>query len=132
MGYVGEQKRQYQREWMADRRARFFSDKVCARCGSRENLELDHIDPKQKVSHHIWSWSAERRAGELAKCQVLCRTHHLEKNQEQYFYCRRKPPPEHATKRMYRSGCRCELCCEAMRQYFRDRRSAVKRAKIVE
>ncbi len=35
----------YSRKWAADRRAAFFLDKECAWCGSRENLELDHIDP---------------------------------------------------------------------------------------
>lgn len=64
--------RNYQREWMRRRRAEFFADKVCAACGIDELLELDHVDPDVKVSHKIWSWSEERRAAEIAKCQVLC------------------------------------------------------------
>jgi len=42
------------------------------KCGSWKKLELDHIDPKTKESHKIWSWSEERRNKELKKCQVLC------------------------------------------------------------
>lgn len=64
--------RNYQREWMRRRRAEFFADKACAACGINESLELDHVDPDMKVSHKIWSWSEERRAAEIAKCQVLC------------------------------------------------------------
>ena len=48
--------RDYQRQWVARRRAEFFAGKACVRCGSQERLELDHIDPKLKVAHQIWSW----------------------------------------------------------------------------
>jgi 5-methylcytosine-specific restriction endonuclease McrA len=68
--------RAYQAAWMAKRRAGFFADKSCAACGSRERLELDHVDPSKKTSHSIWSWSPERREAEIAKCQVLCRPCH--------------------------------------------------------
>jgi hypothetical protein len=74
-----EYMREYQRIWIAARRAAFFAGKVCAKCGNSENLELDHIDPAVKVSAAIWSWSDERRAIELAKCQVLCHDCHLKK-----------------------------------------------------
>ncbi len=68
--------RRYKREWIAARRAEFFKDKSCAVCGSTDDLELDHIDPTTKVTHNIWSYRAEIRQAELAKCQVLCRVHH--------------------------------------------------------
>lgn len=71
--------RTYQREWRAQRRADWFADKACAVCGSTDRLELDHIDPSQKVSSALWSWAEERRLAELAKCQVLCHDHHVEK-----------------------------------------------------
>jgi hypothetical protein len=76
---------EYQREWYARRRMAWFADKVCIHCGSKDRLELDHIDPVLKVSHNIWSWSLLRREAELAKCQVLCHDCHLKKtssNQE--------------------------------------------------
>ncbi|MEM1416560.1 MAG: HNH endonuclease [Myxococcota bacterium] len=68
---------------MADRRARFFAGKSCVKCGSVERLELDHIDPAQKVTHSIWSWSQARREAEIAKCQVLCRRCHKRKTRDQ-------------------------------------------------
>lgn len=41
---------------------------------------MDHIDPKEKVSHRIWSWSWERIAIETAKCVVRCTPCHREKS----------------------------------------------------
>lgn len=72
------QKRKYQREWIADRRAEYFKGKCCVQCGYDDlvGLELDHINRKEKVSHKIWSWSKVRREAELAKCQVLCNLCH--------------------------------------------------------
>ena len=74
-----EYMQKYQREWIARRRAEWFKDKKCAKCGSTDRLEIDHIDPKTKVSHAVWSWAKERRDAELAKCQVLCYEHHKQK-----------------------------------------------------
>jgi hypothetical protein len=74
-----EYMRDYQKKWIARRRAEWFKDKKCVKCGSTDRLEIDHIDPKTKVSHTVWSWAKTRREAELAKCQVLCYEHHLEK-----------------------------------------------------
>ncbi len=71
--------RNYQREWRAARRARYASGQSCARCGSTERLEIDHIDPLLKVSNAIWSWSIPRLEEELAKCQWLCNSCHKAK-----------------------------------------------------
>lgn len=72
--------RQYQREWVARRRAKWFADKTCVDCGGAADLELDHIDPTQKVSHRIWSWSWERIEAEAAKCVVRCTDCHERKS----------------------------------------------------
>ena len=74
-----EKQKQYQREWVAKRKSDFFLNKFCIKCGAKENLELDHIDPSKKLSHRIWSWSEQRRLDEIAKCQILCETCHGEK-----------------------------------------------------
>ena len=80
MGYKDpDRQREYARKWVAKRRSDFFADKSCVVCGSTEELELDHVDPRLKVSHSIWSWRRERREAEIAKCQILCRKHHVEK-----------------------------------------------------
>jgi len=104
------QQQKYQREWCAKRRASYLADKSCAICGTTQSLEVDHVDPGQKVSHRIWSWSAERRSAELAKCQILCTQHHKEKTRAQ------RPIPEHGTLSRYKSkihGCKCDACRKA-------------------
>lgn len=71
------------RLWRLRQRAAWFADKVCAHCGSREELELDHIDPALKVSHKIFGWAPARRDAELAKCQPLCHRCHKVKTKAQ-------------------------------------------------
>jgi len=73
-----EEQREYQRKWIAKRRAEYFSDKCCAECSSNKELELHHIDPTKKIAHNIWSWSKEKREKEISKCKVLCRWCHID------------------------------------------------------
>lgn len=107
MGYKDpEQRREYARRWIATRRATWLAGKSCAVCGSVERLEIDHVDPSQKLDHRVWSWRLERRDAELAKCQVLCEPHHMEKTIRQ-----RGEHVQHGTAVMYRwRGCRCDDC----------------------
>lgn len=83
-----EAKKEYQRKWVAKRRANFFADKKCEaeNCNRTDKLTLDHINPKTKVSHSIWSWSEKRIAEEVSKCQVLCEDHHKEKTRKNGDY----------------------------------------------
>lgn len=78
------QKNAYQRKWRAANRRRWIESQggKCALCPETEYhlLQVDHIDRAQKVDHRVWSWSAVRRTVELAKCQVLCYFHHVEKS----------------------------------------------------
>jgi hypothetical protein len=74
------QQAEYQRLWVQRRREEWFEGKVCVDCGTGDDLQLDHVDPRKKVDHRIWSWSERRRAVELAKCVARCRPHHLEKS----------------------------------------------------
>lgn len=101
-----EAQREYQRQWVAKRRAEFFADKSCVLCGSTDRLELDHIDPSAKVSHRIWSWSEARRSAEIEKCQVLCYDHHKEKSSRD-----RADRVVHGTATMYTfKKCKCPEC----------------------
>jgi 5-methylcytosine-specific restriction endonuclease McrA len=98
-----ERQLEYQRLWMKQRREDYFKVKHCKECGSGENLELHHIDPRIKEDHKIWSWSEGRREKELLKCIVLCRDCH-----------KKEHAPVHGTVSMYnRRGCRCDFCKEA-------------------
>jgi hypothetical protein len=71
--------RQYQREWLARRRATWLTDKRCHDCGSSDGLEIDHVDPDEKVEHRVWSWRADRRLAELDKTVPRCRDCHRRK-----------------------------------------------------
>lgn len=72
-----------QLRYRSERRAAWFAEHGPCKCGSWNKLELDHIDPKQKVDHKIWSWAENRRNVELAKCQVLCHKCHKAKSNKE-------------------------------------------------
>lgn len=77
MGYKNpDAQREYQRRWMADRRADALRGQSCAYCAATADLHFHHFDPENKVDHKVWSWSPGRRDAELAKCIVLCRGCH--------------------------------------------------------
>lgn len=108
MSYTGDQKREYSRLWIKERRRLFFSDKFCSLCGSFYSLELHHNDPKKKVSHKIFSWSKERRNEEIRKCSIVCRLCH-----EAISICERRSSigMDHGSRWMYKTKkCRCFLC----------------------
>jgi 5-methylcytosine-specific restriction endonuclease McrA len=106
-----EKQKAYQRERAARLRAEWIAaNGPCARCGSDEDPEVDHVDPSTKVTHVVWTWSRVRREAELAKCQVLCRRCHVEKTTAQ-----REPRWQHGLTG-YRYGCKCEVCRQANRE----------------
>ena len=106
-----EEQREYQRQWVANKRKKYLAmfGGRCAVCRSTLELEFDHCDPNEKISHRIWGWSHERIMGELAKCQLLCKVCHLEKTGLDYAAER-----QHGTNTMYtRWKCRCQPCRDA-------------------
>lgn len=102
-----EYMRKYQLEWMRKRRAQWFNENgPCRFCGSWEDLELDHINPEQKITHLVWSMAKERREAELAKCRPLCHVCHQKRHGA--------GGQQHGTTGMYRKhGCRCQPCVSA-------------------
>ncbi len=101
---------------MNRRRQSYFHDKQCAVCGSKERLELDHIDRSQKSSHRIWSLAKEKRDAEIAKCQVLCHDCHWKKTYKDMNYGN----PTHGKSSTYKEyKCRCQPCCDAFRELGR-------------
>lgn len=101
----------------------------CKICGSLENLELDHINPKTKTMEitKIWSCSMTRFLAEVRKCQTLCKEHHLMKSRLNGDFGgghNRIDEYGHGTGHMYdKQKCRCSICREWKRKY---------RAKLVD
>ena len=97
----------YQNQRLKRRRIQWLVDNgPCVECGSWEELEVDHKDRSTKVDHKVWSWSQQRRDEELAKCQVLCKTCHRNKTNNEL----RRPITHGASNGYKKHGCRCELC----------------------
>ncbi len=74
------EQRKYQRNWRAARRSVWMEmHGPCNKCGSHEDLEVDHVDPTTKSMPIGSIWSRVDRGEELEKCQVLCKACHLTK-----------------------------------------------------
>lgn len=54
----------------------------CVVCGTTENLEFDHVERSTKIAAITDMISApiEKFLAEVAKCQLLCHYHHVEKS----------------------------------------------------
>lgn len=119
MPYANKEKaREYQREWLRQRRKDMLTGKSCVRCGTFDDLEFDHIDPTTKdpklrnSSGIVWSWSKVRLMKELAKCQVLCGTCHQAKTNVD-----RGQGLVHGSRNGYDYyRCRCQPCTTASTQ----------------
>lgn len=84
MTLYGDARREYNRQWRTKRRQGWIDENgPCQKCGSTENLEVDHIDRKTKriSPTYLWSLSLTNpvRIEELLKCQVLCESCHQTK-----------------------------------------------------
>lgn len=88
----------------------------CARCGTTDQLEVDHINPADKTHNiaKVWSYSKEKFWAEIAKCQVLCTECHKNKTREDRGEC------PHGMHRYQRHGCRCDTCVTITREYHRE------------
>ena len=99
----------------------------CSICGTDKNLEINHINPKEKtynigkIQDGVW----EKILEELKKCELLCKDHHKEVTKQQYKKGLMPPPwnkntaiKNHGTTRKYsEDGCRCNDCVKAKKLY---------------
>lgn len=128
MGYVGDEKRAYQNNWMAAKR-NFYIEKmggVCVECGSTEKLEFDHIDRSTKTMNprELWSRREEVIIEELSKCQLLCHDCHKKKTIAERIAARNLQHGEYGMYKFYK--CRCEPCKGANAAYNRELRARKK------
>lgn len=86
----------------------------CAKCGSKQNLEFDHLSPEDKefkISKYI-DLSDDNLVLEVKKCQLLCKKCHHQKTLDKQEY---NPVAPHGTILRYkRDKCRCNKCKQAM------------------
>ena len=95
-------------------------------CGSREKLEVDHVDRASKTVNPSRLWSLAEgnplRVSELAKCQVLCRSCHKAKTRSEFAH--EFPHGRYVTYNKH--GCRCDECRLASRDNRRRQREKSK------
>lgn len=107
--------KEYMREYMLKRYYARIDDAKkrlggkCAKCGAKEKLQFDHIDPITKLDtiSNLWNYTKERLDAELSKCQLLCCACHEEKTLNDLGRVSAKNT--HGTLSSYRY-CRCDLC----------------------
>lgn len=100
----------------------------CVRCGSTENLEIDHKNPEEKsfnISDMI-TYPKEILLPELNKCQILCNECHKGKTLEDFGMVSAKIT--HGTLSSYRY-CHCKLCKDAKAAWTREYRKTYLRNK---
>lgn len=98
----------------------------CVKCGSTEDLEFDHVDPATK-SFTItagWTRKLDLFMAELAKCQLLCQPHHLEKTKQEKGV-------EHGGGVWGKNKCPCDLCRLKRNEYLRNWKRK-RRAEVTE
>ena len=98
----------------------------CIKCGSTDDLNFDHKDPKERtfrLTGDALDKAWKKVLEEWGKCQLLCRECHLEKTRDNKE--NNNPPPnkgiskwgevlpEHGCEAAYAHGCRCAECCKA-------------------
>ncbi len=108
-----QKRRNYNSEWISNRRMVFFKNKSCIKCGEKDitKLVLHHRDPDTKESHKIWSWSKKRQDEEILKCDTLCKKCHIELHATELR--------KHGTRSRYVAGCRCDACRSKMAECSR-------------
>lgn len=107
---------------------------VCIKCGADADLELDHVDPNNKVftiSTFVDHVSDLVLKSEIVKCQLMCKSCHRIKSIRERGHV---PLSEqvHGTPSMYRHGrCRCLTCKEANNKRHREYKLKTGRVKYI-
>ena len=101
----------------------------CVKCGSNQELDIDHIDPATKqftLSGNNLNKKWDIVWAEAKKCQLLCKKHHKIKTSVE---SKKRRPPKHGTEWMYKKyKCRCTLCVEGfalIRKTYPSRKSKI-------
>ena len=115
-----EQTKRYKRRYQAIKYKRIMSlikellGGKCVACGATEQLEIDHINMAEKEFDmtKAMTYSRKKVLEEMAKCQLLCKSCHLEKTK------RDNPKTvDHGGGLTGKRNCRCELCAPLKNKY---------------
>lgn len=123
-----QERAQYMRERRKNIRLKILEQlgNKCSICGSSFDLEVNHVDRKQKVNSisRMYDYPWEVISEEIKKCNLLCKACHVSYTAKQWANGEIQPPNkgvrrqyEHGTLGMYNNrGCRCEECKIAKRK----------------
>ncbi len=119
--YTKQQRADYMRARYHRKRAEYIAmlGGACSVCGSKKELELDHVDRTKKsfcVSTGISNKPKAVMIEELKKCQVLCAQHHMEKTLRDRGQSSARGT--HGTLSSYRY-CKCDLCRAAKAAWYK-------------
>ena len=133
VGYSKEKAKEYMKIYYLEKKQELFEylGNKCAKCGSTESLEIDHIDwrTKEFTVSKLWSTKDKNRLFlELEKCQLLCTDCHKTKTREDIAEIHTKPPKHGTMYAWMKRGCRCDLCLESQRNWY-DKRNSDRRVK---
>jgi hypothetical protein len=83
----------------------------CAKCGSDDKLEFDHVNSSVRNGRigPMFGYSWDKSKAELALCQLLCFECHIAKTTLEMG----KSPASHGRVTMCQKGCRCPDCRRA-------------------
>jgi hypothetical protein len=101
----------------------------CARCGTTERIEIDHINPKDKsfgIGAYWGKYSLPEALEELKKCQALCHNCHKSKSDEESrvrMLSKYSDGFRHGTFYAWLTKkCQCVICCTARNEFNSNRR----------
>jgi hypothetical protein len=96
----------------------------CVQCGSKERLEIDHIDPSTKTINLGTDWYNKGWWEEvLTLCQLLCRSCHLKKSAAESSVRMLAKGFTHGTFYGWmKTKCQCDTCLAAKATYNIKRR----------
>lgn len=114
----------YMRQRRLNRRNKYIEmlGGKCVSCGSTEDLQFDHINPKRKEFdlNKIKDTNEKTIIKELKKCVLLCPQCHLIKTKHNQEHVNKdKAPSTHGKIWHYKKyKCRCDKCRKAMSDYL--------------
>lgn len=121
MAFEGDKKREYQNQWIKNRREDFFRGKKCELCGTTNRLVVIRKDKRKPKLHGVWSKAMDKMYLALRNARVLC------------WDCngkiRRKTTWKHGISGYKDRKCRCKVCTEAVKIAWREYRAYKKMSK---